>query len=117
MLATLNGGLTDVTLFDEQTPPDVLDHFVSAGNALHGVGAKSSFMERYLKTPIIEEKWHQKRKQEAEEFRLQKKRRESTSRGGKRRQTVRLTVRVREASLATKQRTWNSPEPTSTKPS
>ena len=81
VLATLNGGLTDVTLLDERTPPDVLDHFISAGNALHGVGAKSSFMERYLKTPIIEEKWHQKRKQEAEERRLQKKRRESTSEG------------------------------------
>ena len=34
-----------------------------------------------LKTPIIEEKWHQKRKQEGEERRLQKKRRESTSKG------------------------------------
>ena len=81
VLATLNGGLTDVTLLDERTPPDVLDHFISAGKALHGVGAKCSFMERYLKTPIIEEKWHQKRKQEAEERRLQKKRRESTSEG------------------------------------
>ena len=38
-------------------------------------------MERYLKTPIVEEKWHQKRKQEAVERRLQKKRRESTSEG------------------------------------
>ena len=66
-------------------------------------------MERYLKTTIIEEKWHQKRKQEAEERRLHKKRRECL--------TVRLTVRVREASLATKQRTWNSSELTSTKPS
>ena len=79
--ATLNGGLTDVTLLDERTPPNVLDHFISASNALHGVGAKSSFMERHLKTTIIEEKWHQKRKQEAEERRLQKKRRESTSEG------------------------------------
>ena len=79
VLATLNGGLTDVTLLDERTPPDVLDQFISAGNALRDVGAKSPFMERYLKTPIIEEKWHQKRKQEAEERRLQKKRRESTS--------------------------------------
>ena len=79
--ATLNGGLTDVTLLDEWTPPDVLDHFISAGTASHGVGAKSSFMERYLKTPIIEEKWHQKRKQQADERRLKKKRRESTSEG------------------------------------
>ena len=79
--ATLNGGLTDVTLLDERTPPDVLDHFISVGNALRGVGAKSSFMERYLKTSIIEEKWQQKRKQEAEERRLQKKRRESTFEG------------------------------------
>ena len=81
MLVTLNGGLTDVTWLDERTPPDVLDHFISVSDALHGVGAKSSFMERYLKTPNIEEKWHQKRKQEAEERRLQKKRRESTSQG------------------------------------
>ena len=48
---------------------------------MHGVGAKSSSMERFLKTTIIEETWHQKRKQEAEERRLQKKRRESTSEG------------------------------------
>ena len=91
VLATLNGGLTDVTLLDD-------------GNTLHGVDAKSSFMERYLKTPIIEEKWYQKRKQEADERRVQKKSRESTS-----------VVRVREARLATKQHTWNSSEPTLTK--
>ena len=36
----------DVTR-DERTPLDVLDH-ISAGNALHGLDAKSSFMERYL---------------------------------------------------------------------
>ena len=39
---TLNGDLMDVTLLDERTPPDVLDHFISVDNALQGVGAKSS---------------------------------------------------------------------------
>ena len=61
VLATLNGGLMDVTLLDERTSPDVLDHLPE--------------------DPIIEETWHQKRKQEGEERRLQKKRRESTSKG------------------------------------
>ena len=67
----------DVTLLNERTLPDV------PGNVLHGVGAKSSVMERYWKTAIIEEKWLQKRKQEPDERRLQKKRRELTSEEGK----------------------------------
>ena len=77
--AALIASLTDVTLLDERTPTSSTTF--SAGNALHGVGARSSFMERYLKTTTIEEKWHQKRKQEAAERHLQKKRRESTSEG------------------------------------
>ena len=77
VFATVNGGLTDVTLLNQRTLPDV------PGNALHGVGAKSSVMERYWKTAIIEEKWLQKRKQEPDERRLQKKRRELTSEKGK----------------------------------
>ena len=68
MFATVNGGLTDVTLLYERTLADV------PGNALHGVGAKSSVMERYWKTANIEEKWLQKRKQEPDVSRLQKKR-------------------------------------------
>ena len=77
VFATVNGGLMDVTLLNERTLPDV------PGNVLHGVGAKSSVMERYWKTAIIEEKWLQKRKQEPDERRLQKKRRELTSEEGK----------------------------------
>ena len=96
MLATMNGGLTDVTLLDGRTPPDVLDHFIAAGNALRGVGEEH--FHGYLKTSIIEEKWHQKRKQEAEERRLQKKRRESTSEG--REGPGSQADRVGEASLA-----------------
>ena len=65
-----------MTLLNERTLPDV------PGNALHGVGAKGSVMERYWKTAIIEEKWLQKRKQEPDECRLQKKRRELTSEEG-----------------------------------
>ena len=69
----------DIVKRADPLTPDVFDHFIWAGNALHGVGARRSFMERYLKTTIIEEKWHQKRKQEAEERSLQKKGPESTS--------------------------------------
>ena len=91
VLATLNGGLTDVTLLDERTPPDVLDHFISAGNALHGVGAKSSFMEHDLKTAIIEER-NASRRQRSTAC----KRRDASRRPrGKMRLTVTLIVRVR----------------------
>ena len=47
VLATLNGGLMDVTS-----------------------GLRPTSSTTYLKTPIIEEKWHQKRKQEGEERRV-----------------------------------------------
>jgi hypothetical protein len=69
VLATLDGGMTDVTILDERSPPDVLADFIGNGNWLHGVGGKSSFMESYILCPAIEEKWGEKRKKEAEERR------------------------------------------------
>ena len=109
--ATLNDALTDVTLLDERTPPDVLDHFISASNALRRVGAKSSFMDRFLKAPtsrrsVIRNGSMRQRSAACRRTDASQPPRE------KMRLTVRLIVRV-----ATKQRTWNSSETTSTKPS
>lgn len=40
--ATLKGGMVDVAILDDRTPPDVLEHFVLVGNSMHGIGPGSS---------------------------------------------------------------------------
>ena len=38
--ATSKGGMIDVAILDERTPPDVLDYFIEQGNKMHGIGGK-----------------------------------------------------------------------------
>ena len=43
--ATLAGGMVDVTVLDDRTPPDILEHFVGVDNSMHGIGVHFSWCQ------------------------------------------------------------------------